>query len=38
MKYCGDCYYGEDIYPFGYCNECWIKAGKPQPMDRRVEE
>jgi len=32
MMYCGDCYYGDDIYPFGFCKECWIKAGKPKGM------
>ena len=32
MMYCGDCYYGNKIYPFGFCKECWIKAGKPKGM------
>ena len=32
MEYCGDCYHGGKIYPFGFCRKCWIKAGKPQPM------
>lgn len=35
--YCGACYNGEKIYPFGFCKECWIKAGKPNRMDGTTE-
>ena len=31
-EYCGICYYFKHPYPFGYCKECWIKAGCPKPM------
>lgn len=27
------CYFSELIYPFGFCKDCWIKAGKPIAMD-----
>lgn len=42
-KYCGKCYHGDECYPFSFCKECWIKAGKPKRMDgttnpRRREE
>ena len=26
-------YFGSTEAPFGFCYECWVKAGKPQPMD-----
>jgi hypothetical protein len=38
MDYCTACYTCKENYPFGFCKKCWIKQGKPQPMDRRVEE
>ena len=38
MQYCGNCYYGDEHYPFGFCKECWIKAGKPEAMDIGEEE
>lgn len=31
--YCGKCYTSGEFYPFGFCKECWIKAGKPAAMD-----
>ena len=32
-EYCGKCYTsGFGTYPFGYCKECWIKAGCPKAM------
>ena len=27
--YCGVCYTSKQSNPYGYCNECWLKAGKP---------
>lgn len=36
MEYCGKCYYGDITYAFGYCKECWIKAGKPTGMDGKT--
>ena len=32
------CCYDPELFettpaPFGFCYECWVKAGKPQPMD-----
>tara|TARA_R110002020_G_scaffold53057_7_gene148787 strand:+ start:2269 stop:2379 length:111 start_codon:yes stop_codon:yes gene_type:complete len=30
--YCGICYYFKQDNPFGFCDKCWIKAGKPLPM------
>jgi len=36
--YCSTCYTTEKLYPFGFCKKCWIKQGKPQAMNRRVEE
>jgi len=32
MIYCGKCYCSENNYPFGFCESCWIKAGKPKSM------
>jgi len=31
--YCSKCYTNDETYPFGFCRECWIKAGKPKRMD-----
>jgi len=31
-SYCGKCYCFQNNYPFGFCKECWIKAGKPKPV------
>ncbi len=33
-SYCGKCYIFINEYPFGFCKECWIKAGKPLPMNQ----
>tara|TARA_R110001592_G_scaffold224032_2_gene479606 strand:+ start:44721 stop:44879 length:159 start_codon:yes stop_codon:yes gene_type:complete len=35
--YCGDCYHGDETYPFGFCKECWIKAGSPKGMNGESE-
>ena len=35
MSYCGRCYFFENEYPFGYCESCWIKAGKPKTMTQK---
>jgi len=33
MKYCGKCYTADvGVYPFGFCQECWVKSGKPKTM------
>ena len=32
--YCGRCYCFVNKYPFGFCKKCWIKAGKPLPMNQ----
>ena len=32
FKYCGTCYSSEKVYPFGLCEKCWIKYGKPKAM------
>ena len=31
--YCGKCYSIEEVYPFGFCEPCWVKAGKPAAMN-----
>ncbi len=36
-QYCGICYTkGFGSYPFGYCRECWVKAGSPKPMKAKI--
>ena len=37
FEYCGWCYVDESVYPFGLCKKCWIKYGKPQPMNVKGE-
>lgn len=37
-KYCTACYTSEKLYPFGFCKECWIKHGSPQPMTGVFDE
>ena len=32
FNYCGKCYETQEVYPFGLCYECWVKYGKPLPM------
>ncbi len=32
-NFCTDCYTTEKLYAFGFCGECWVKAGKPKAMD-----
>lgn len=36
-KYYSCCYdpelFGSTEAPFGFCYNCWVKAGRPQPMD-----
>ena len=27
--YCGICYTIKQKNPYGYCDSCWVKAGKP---------
>lgn len=29
--YCGVCYTTKQGNPFGFCNSCWVAAGKPTP-------
>ena len=30
---CGDPeFFGKEEAPFGFCHECWVKHGSPQPM------
>lgn len=24
------CFFAKEIFPFGFCKDCWVKAGKPQ--------
>jgi len=37
--YCGKCYtIGFGTYPFGYCRECWVKAGRPKAMKASIRE
>ena len=31
--YCTTCYTSEEYYPFGFCKKCWIKHGRPPPME-----
>ena len=28
-SYCGVCYTVKQTNPFGFCDSCWIDAGKP---------
>ena len=30
--YCGVCYITRYGNPFGLCNECWVKNGKPKSL------
>ena len=32
-EYCSKCYTAEVLYAFSFCEECWVKAGKPKAMD-----
>tara|TARA_X000001382_G_scaffold28941_2_gene18448 strand:+ start:16510 stop:16653 length:144 start_codon:yes stop_codon:yes gene_type:complete len=37
MKYCGQCYTADiGTYPFGFCHECWVKAGSPKTMKMKA--
>ena len=38
MKYCGICYTTPDIKPFGFCEKCWIKHGRPKGMKASIRE
>tara|TARA_R100001129_G_C5260309_1_gene230917 strand:- start:537 stop:683 length:147 start_codon:yes stop_codon:yes gene_type:complete len=32
FRYFGCCYMADIAFPFGFCKECWIKAGKPMEV------
>jgi len=37
FTYCGLCYWNDEkVFPFGFCEKCWIKHGKPQAMNGDV--
>ncbi len=33
MEYCGICYTTNHGNPFGYCDKCWLLAGKPTKIN-----
>lgn len=31
--WCGVCYDTTELFPFSFCENCWVKHGMPKAMD-----
>mgnify|MGYP003135211864 FL=1 len=37
-QWCGRCYCERNDRPYGFCESCWIKHGRPEHMKASIRE